>query len=228
MTTTKAALSLLLATAATLTFTATSRAAVIFSTYNGNDAGTSSPLNNNSGKAIGFTLPNPLQPADTGSYQFDGVSLRLSGTAASTSLVVKLFSNDGSNTPGTELGALTSTTFTLTSTAATYTFTPSAALTLTAGTTYWIAVQSTEPENTGASLNWHTSNPQPSSYSSVGVATAGQIFGSGSNPSTWTQTSGVRNSLTIDATPLPIPEPAAPILTGAGLVSMAMLRRRSR
>ena len=149
MTTTKAALSLLLATAATLTFTATSRAAVIFSTYNGNDAGT-------------------------------------------------------------------------------YTFTPSAALTLTAGTTYWIAVQSTEPENTGASLNWHTSNPQPSSYSSVGVATAGQIFGSGSNPSTWTQTSGVRNSLTIDATPLPIPEPAAPILTGAGLVSMAMLRRRNR
>jgi len=227
MTTTKAALSLL-ATAATLTFTATSQAAVIFSTYNNIDGGTSSPLNSNSGKAVGFTMPAPLQPAETGSYELNSVSLRLSGTAPSSSVVVKLFSNDGTNSPGTDLGALTSTTFTLTSTVGTYTFTPSATLTLTAGTTYWIAVQTTELENTGASLNWHTSSTLPPSYSSVGVTPAGQIFGPGSNPSSWTQTSGVRNSLTIDATPLPIPEPAAPILTGAGLVSMAMLRRRSR
>ena len=216
------------ATASALALTAVgSHAAIIFISYNDSDGGTPSPLNNNSGKAVAFTMPTPLQPTDTASYQLNSLTFRFSGSVTNTQIVVKLYSNDGSNTPGTELTAFSSDTFTLTTTAGSYTFVPAGSVTLLAGLKYWATVSSTEPSG-GAALSWRTSTAQPASYSDVGVTPGGQIFGTGSDPSTWPSSSGVINTVTVDATALPVPEPAAALLLAGGAMTAAVKRRRMR
>ena len=196
--------------------------AVIFSTYNNNDSGTASPIHNASGKGIAFTMPATLQPGGTTSYTLDSVSLRLSGSILSSQIVLSLYTNDGSNTPGTLISSFPATPFTLTSTVTSYTFTTSSAVTLAAGTTYWVTMYTTSSNTNG--LSWKTSSPQPSSYSTVGVSLSGTIFGSNTSPSSWTNTSStVYNSLTVNATA--VPEPTAVALAILGIAGLAVHRR---
>ncbi len=200
----------------------TARAVVIFDTYGGNDSGTSSQLSASLGKGIGFTMPGSLQPVGTTSYTLDSVSVRLSGSAASSQIVFSLYTSVG-NKPGSLITSLNATTpFTLTGSTGIYAFNPASAVTLSAGTTYWVTMTMT-----GSSLFWKTSSPQPASYSTVGVTVAGGYFGSSSNPAEWDKPSTTYNSLTISATAVPEPGMTGLALLGATGIA-AVWRRRAR
>jgi len=196
-------------------------AAVIYNTYNGNDDGTASNIHSGNGKALAFTMPATLLPGGTTSYDLNSVQMRFSGSASSTDMTVSLYSNDGSNTPGTLLGTLTpSSSFTLTGSVATYTFNATS-LTLSASTTYWVAMTA----SVASGIYWHTSSPLPSPLSSVGVTDGGGVYGGGS-PDTWTSTSGVRNSLTVNATA--VPEPGTCVLFATGALCVILRSRKAR
>jgi hypothetical protein len=197
---------------------------VIFNSFNNNEAGATSTIHNASGKAVAFLMPGSLQPAGTTSYTLDSVGLRLSGNSASSAIVLSLYSNDGGNTPNTLITSFTAASaFSLTGTAATYTFTPTTTVNLVAGARYWVTINTTH-SSMGGTLAWHTSSPQPASYSTVGVTTGGAVFGSDSNPGGWTTTSPNVNGLIVNATAVPEPSALALVLG----VSLLVPRRRRR
>lgn len=202
-------------------------ASVIYDTYGGNYSGPTSNIHTGNGKGVAFTMPNPLQPAPgTTSYTLDSIQLHLSGTSAGNSdITLSLYTNDGSNTPGTLIGGFTaSSSFTLTPTTGVYTFNPSTSITLSASTTYWVTLQSSVVGGSGPLVYWHTSTPQPpASPSTVGVTNFGAVFGSGS-PDTWTSTSSNFNAMTVNATA--VPEPGAVMLIAIG-ATFTLLRRRN-
>lgn len=214
-------------TAAALAFAGlvSAPAAVIYSTYNSNDSGTASGLHTGSGKAVAFEMPATLLPGGTTHYTLDSIAVRLSSSAGVTSTDVKmsLYTNDGSNTPGSLIESLSaSSSFTLTSSVGTYTFLSSGSTTLSASTRYWIVMEGT---NVSPDIYyWHSSDPLPSPLSSVGVTNGGAVYGSGS-PSGWTSTSGVSNAVTVNATA--VPEPAACLLFVVGATAVLLRRRKA-
>lgn len=201
-------------------------AAVIFSTYGGNASGTTSTgIRTNNGKAMSFAMPNPLQPGGTTSYTLDSVELLLSGNSASSVIQLSLYTNDGSNTPGTLITSFTpASSFTLTSTATLYTFNPGSSITLDANTTYWVTLSSTNGTGNTTGVNWNTSSPLPSPLSSVGVGfgTNPAIFGTNTTPSSWTSTSSVNNAFIVNATA--VPEPAG---WGLAIIGTTVFLRRN-
>jgi hypothetical protein len=193
-----------------------SHAAVIVTTFGGNDTGTSSNIDDASGKAIGFTMP-------AGStYSLNSIDLRLSSavTVSSSAVSLALYSNDGTNTPGVLLATLlTPNLSSLSTTAATFTFNSGGGILLNPSTSYWATFTNTSTPD----LSWRSSNPSTFT-SSISATYLGAMFGPPSSPGTWTGTSSVRNALTIDA--VAVPEPGAAALLGwAGFL---FLRNRKR
>lgn len=216
MTTTRTSLRFLGLALATASLATSANSVEIIGNLPGND-GTSTYLNAPSGgangggvhdsKAAGFTMPGTA-------YTLDSVTFRLNFFDTASVPVIQIYSNSGTN-PGSLLQTLTNPTLSVGT--GNFVFTSPSALTLAAGTTYWVVVW-----NNATGLNsfqWMASSPN---QTPTGIATtAGYRFSNGGPPPTGS--SSTFNSYAVNATP--VPEPATVAILGLGAFA---LRRRRR
>lgn len=106
--------------------------------------------------AVGFTMP--AEPSE-----LESLTLRISASLADPPFVVRLFDNNVSNNPGTELLSFTNPTIPVGRTD--LKFLPATPFTLEANTTYWIVVHVVDGHS---SPGWTSGNP---SIIPTGVAT---------------------------------------------------------
>lgn len=193
------------------------QAEIIFGNLAGynNSSGTASNITSAGGKAIGFTM------AET-DYEVTSVSLRLADTAnvAGDYPKVTIWTNDGANKPGVQVGDIFINP-SLAPAAATFTFTPASTITLSANASYFLVVQN---GTASASFNWLNGSP---TVAPTGVASTGITrYGSSPNPQDYTGASGNFNWFQIEGTSL-IPEPSTyTALLGVGSLGFVLLRRR--
>lgn len=189
-------------------------AAVIISNLDGND-GTSTSLNTSDrSKAMGF-----LMGSET--LTLDSVVLRLEiADYTITSLEVRLFDNNGSNNPGSELLTFDNPAITANG-VANYTFSAPVSYSLQAGEVYWVVARDLG-SSTGS--RWLASSPAVTptdpTPSVINATHFGTKFSVGTYPPT-----GVSSTLASYAVAA-VPEPAETALAvGAGLVGLIAARR---
>jgi hypothetical protein len=177
------------------------------------------------GKAIGFTMG-----AD--SYSVTSLTLRLGNITGTTDApTISLWTNNGSNVPGAQVGTFTNpATFNGVATT-NYVFTPASSITLSGGARYFIVVQQTSPF-TGADngFNWYFGSP---SVAASGVASTTVVRLSNNtnttSPTSFTDTGSTSvNWFQLDGTNLSaIPEPSTfAALAGLAVLGLAASRRR--
>lgn len=128
------------------------------------------PGNDGAGRGFGVTQAMAVGFTPNASSQLTVAHLRLSVFNVNETIVVSIFNNNAGK-PGSLLQTLINPTFTA-SQRMSYAFMPSAPLSLTSGTTYWLVLQYTAG---GQALTWIESNPQ-SSPSGAGATSAGTQF----------------------------------------------------
>jgi hypothetical protein len=174
----------------------------------------------------------------TSSYNLTSVDLYLSNytVAAGSSLVLSIYSNNGSNNPGTDLYDLTTNlTATASGTPTLTTFSGTGSFTLTAGTKYWLDLYSTTPSNDITStVTWVGARDSVGNQinpSGSGATDLGQLrsVGGGNPPTGTPSTSDLRTAFELNGTPSAVPEPASLFMVvtgGLGAVIFARARRR--
>lgn len=188
-------------------------AALILSNTPGNTLGGDTALTT-SGKAVGFTM-------GAKDYTLTNVQMLLT-TTPTIQPQTRLYSGTPS-APTTFLTNLTNPTF-LTG-ANLYTFTPSTPVTLTAGTTYWVAIQHAYI-NDAAQISWPSSNPNTMA-TGPGATYSGAVIGAGSSPTGWsTSLSGFYNVFAVNGTALSTPEPGGLAVAGVAVAGLLSRRRR--
>ncbi|MET0262677.1 MAG: choice-of-anchor R domain-containing protein [Rariglobus sp.] len=226
--------------------TSSVRADIIFGnlggyTNDGGQGGVGTPINavndsggNNSvlGKGVGFTM-------GLAAYDVTSITLRLNNVndtpGVDVPTVAIYTTRTGTPTNGSSqaqalslLGTFNNPSFTAGSTAANYTFTPAAPITLNAGTRYLIIVrQANFVPNTTQEFNWLNGNPTVTPAGVAGSAYA--VYGTSSTPSTWNQTTAQYNWFQIEGTVSAIPEPGTyAMLLGAAALAFTVTRRSRR
>lgn len=191
-----------------LGLTSVSQAAFILNEGLDNTANPST-VSTTSGKAINFVMGTG---PDT---RLTTIELGIGTFTGSPAPSVQLWSNQADSTP---IGTLL-TTFTnpATFTASTVNVFTHAGFTLTTGTTYWVVVQNTVA-STG--FQWLGSTDTAVTSSNGSTHTARLFESPDGTPDTWNDSSTVLNQVRITA----VPEPAAALLGGIGM--LALLRRR--
>ena len=177
-------------------------------------------------KALAFTM-------GTNNFNLTSAVLRLEcGTVPNAncsdlqSISLGIYSN-GASQPGSLLGSFTyAFSLPLTTSWASYTFTPATALTLTQGGTYWLVLNDViNPQETNDALSWSGASPNVTPTGS-GATYAGVRISS-DNGATWGSAS-VINNFELDGTNLGgslTPEPATFALIGLGMAGIGVLRR---
>jgi hypothetical protein len=188
------------------------------------DGASDSGFGNSSGKGIAFTLGNAAAFGTTG-YNLDSIVVKLKtvGTVpAPTDYRFALYTNDGTNTPGTLIISFTSVTLPI-NTTANYTFTPVSAFVLQPSTTYWIAATSNQAPD---AVYWQFGGAAPTTFAAgISVPAIVSYFGPG-DPGTWgpPSTSGNYTDIQINATA--IPESPSLAVAAAGLIPLLLRVRR--
>lgn len=152
------------------------------------------------------------------SLQSVNLSLATSGTAASVSPVVQLFSGTGS--PTTLLGSFSSQTVAVTIPTS-FAFNYLGSASLLPSTNYWVVLSA----SAGQAFGWYTTDENPSAQNSSGYAfTSGKR--STNAGSSWVNSSAAASgAVSITA----VPEPSSIVLAGLGvLVAGYQLRRRMK
>ncbi len=170
-----------------------------------NHSGNASALNNTSGKAIGFTV---------GSHGFTlaDVTLSLSITSLSNVPVVRVHNASG-NQPGALVTTLTNPFFTAGGGYQSYTFTSPGGVSLAPGTGYYLTVHGTG----SASYSFLWGNGSPTGTNWTGPATAGNaVWGTNSDPATWTSPSSVFNWFNLRGIEQPNPDAWLQVPLGGG------------
>ena len=183
------------------------------------------------GKGIGFTM-------GLTTYNVTSLTLRLNNVNDNPGVDVPTVSiyttrtgtpaNNSSNGQALSLlGTFTNPSFTAGITAANYTFTPAASITLNAGTRYLIIVrQANFVANTTQEFNWLNGNPTVAPTGVAGSAYA--VYGTTSTPSNWNLVTTQYNWFQLEGTVSAVPEPGT-YAALAGVVSLALVvMRRSR
>jgi hypothetical protein len=134
------------------------------------------------GKSLGFTMGGEAYTVTTLTLRLDN----LSGTTDAPT--VRIYTNNGSNAPGTFVGGFTNPSNYFGATETDYVFTASTNFTLNPSASYFIVVQ--QLNNTGADLSFQWQNGQPT-ITPTGVASNPVArFGGGISPTSHTQTTG--------------------------------------
>jgi hypothetical protein len=157
------------------------RAETIFNSIN--NAGTDSGIAI-SGKGINFTVPAGQD------VKLSSVDLSLGSVGSSATVIVSIWSDDGTSAPlGTLLEALTNPATITADSVNTFT---SSGLTLTAGATYWLVAQGS---GSGAANIWYWKGSQDAATTGTNTVS---VYGSGT-PSDWSKSSSVLNAAMINA-----------------------------
>jgi hypothetical protein len=183
------------------------------------------------GKGIGFTM-------GLASYNVTSLTLRLNNVNDNPGVDVPTVSiytaNAGTAGTGsagqanTLVGTFTNPSFTAGITAANYTFTPAASITLNASTRYLIIVRQLNfVTDTVQEFNWLNGN---GTVAPTGVAGSGYaVFGGTSNPASWTSSSTQFNWFQLEGTASAVPEPGTyAALLGAAALTISVGRRSRR
>ncbi|TSJ76786.1 choice-of-anchor R domain-containing protein [Rariglobus hedericola] len=183
------------------------------------------------GKGIGFTM-------GLTSYSVTSLTLRLNNVNDNPGVDVPTVSiytanagTAGSGSAGqanTLVGTFTNPTLNAGTTAANYTFTPAASITLNASTRYLIIVRQLNfVTDTVQEFNWLNGN---GTVAPTGVAGSGYaVFGGTSNPASWTSSSSQFNWFQIDGTVSAVPEPSTyAALAGIASLGLVLIRRSRR
>jgi hypothetical protein len=172
--------------------------------------------------AEGFTM--------TQNYKLTSVDLVLSNFTAATgggSLTLSIYSNNGSNNPGTDLSDVsTSVTGTTSGTPTLASFTLASSLLLSAGTTYWLNLSSSAGGPTVLWAGAFSSSFNQINPSGIGATDLGQLrsVGSGSPPTGTPSTSELRTSFELNGSA--VPEPGSIVLIGVGSGLLLLVGRR--
>jgi hypothetical protein len=191
--------------------------------------------------ALGFLHGGLINPS-VGVMQITQIQLGLSNFTGGVNPTVRIFSDSGSNTPGTLLSNTTVSSSANSTSPAVYTFNVSGSLAMTASQLFWVVVSKGNMANspgTGA-FDWsiQESAPQeqqinafgytdePSGFTYVGFR-SGTINYDGVNypalPSSWSELNPVEGA---PAIAIVIPEPSAALLGAFGVLGL-MRRRRA-
>ena len=166
------------------------------------------------GKSLGFTMGAEAYTVTTLTLRLDNVN----GTTDSPT--VRIYTNNGSNAPGTFVGGFINPA-TFNGTAETnYEFIADGTFTLNPSASYFIVVQQLNTAEGDRGFHWQNGSP---TITPTGVAnTPVARFGGGIDPSSHTQSSGQFNWFELQGNA--VPEPSTGLLGALGM--MALLRRR--
>ena len=189
--------------------------------------------------ALGFLHGDLINPG-VGVMQITQIQLGLSNFTGGINPTVRIFSDSGSNTPGTLLSGTTVSPATNSTSPAVYTFNVSGSLAMTANQLFWVVVskgnmanspgtglfdwslQENSPEE--QQINGFGYTDEPSGFSYVG-SLEGIINYDGENypplPSSWSELNTGEGA---PAIAIVIPEPSAALLGAFGV--LGLLRRR--
>ncbi len=160
------------------------KAVDVFSNTSAPD-GTPSTVNATVIRSVGFTVPGGND------YTLNSLTLQLANPGASARSVTPALYDDSSGHPGTLIQTFDAMNLAGSAASASYTSAPSAAVTLTNGTTYWIVVSASN------NSSWEGTNPlqAPSgTFTFVGYRTSSNAG------STWASTASPQNKVGLDAT----------------------------
>ena len=195
----------LMSAAFTLSVVATVKAVDVFSNTSATD-GTASTVNASTVRAVGFTVPAGND------YTLNSLTLQLANPGGSARSVTPALYNDNSGNPGTLVQTFDIMNLAASAASASYTSSPSAAVTLTNGTTYWIVVSATN------NSSWVGTNPlqAPSgTFTSVGYRTSSNAG------TTWATNASTLNKVGLDATEIIPVTPTTPPPSSSGGSSAA-------
>ncbi len=197
---------------------ACSHAAVIL------DSNLDGTLNSNvtgsNGKAVGFTLGSGTA-LGAEAYRLESIVVRLETGASAPSVEnysFRLYANDSSLSPGTQLAQFTSMTLSP-NTTVNQTLLLDTPFLLQPSTTYWLVATAT----TGNTFSWkYGGGTATTTAAGVSVSSPASYFGNSADPSAWTSTSPNFTDLQINA----VAVPEAGVLAFAALAVPLALRRR--
>lgn len=179
-----------------------------------NPGGTPPTGESYSGKSIGFTMGAEAYTVTTLTLRLDNI------TGVSDSPTVRIYTNNGSNAPGTFVGGFTNPTNYFGGTETNYVFTASSAFVLNPSASYFIVVQQLNTSGPDYIFQWQNGEPTvaPTGVASNPIAR----FGSGLSPTTHTNTSGQFNWFQLEGNV--VPEPSSALLGAVG--ALVLMRRR--